>query len=413
MEGSLVAYKVFTNGSVLNASELNEFLMNQSVITFSNSTARGSAITTPVEGMITYLEDTQTYESWDGAAWVAFGGGGSAGTQNAIINGAFEINQRNFTSVSGSAVNQYGFDRFSMQGFDGTNTFSSQAFTLGSAPVAGYEAKNFFRAITTGQSAASAQTVLQQRIESVRTFAGETITLSFFAKAASGTPKISVELAQNFGTGGSPSAANFKNLGDVTLTTSFQRYSLTGTIDSIAGKTLGTNNDDSFAVKLFFSAGSDFNARTGTLGIQSNTFDIWGVQLEPGSTATTFRRNANSLQGELAACQRYYYREVPIAAGSRLGVGYVINATGASALTSFPVQMRVAPTALETSGTAADYSVVTGNTITACSSIPSFGSTTTSIASATFSVASGLTTSQAIHARAASENAFLGWSAEL
>jgi hypothetical protein len=70
MEGSLVAYKVFTNGSVLNASEMNEYLMNQSVITFSNSTARGSAITTPVEGMITYLEDTQTYESWDGAAWI-------------------------------------------------------------------------------------------------------------------------------------------------------------------------------------------------------------------------------------------------------------------------------------------------------------------------------------------------------
>lgn len=64
-----MSYKVFTNGSVLNASELNEFLMNQSVIAFSNSTARGSAITTPVEGMLTYLDDTNTYQFWNGSAW--------------------------------------------------------------------------------------------------------------------------------------------------------------------------------------------------------------------------------------------------------------------------------------------------------------------------------------------------------
>ena len=66
-----MAYKVFTNGSVLNASEVNDNLMNQAVITFSNSTARGSAITTPVEGMLTYLEDTNAYEFWNGTAWTA------------------------------------------------------------------------------------------------------------------------------------------------------------------------------------------------------------------------------------------------------------------------------------------------------------------------------------------------------
>jgi hypothetical protein len=69
MEGSLVAYKVFTNGSVLNASEVNDNLMNQAVITFTNSTARASAITSPVEGMVTYLADTNTYQFWNGSAW--------------------------------------------------------------------------------------------------------------------------------------------------------------------------------------------------------------------------------------------------------------------------------------------------------------------------------------------------------
>jgi hypothetical protein len=69
MEGSLVAYKVFTNGSVLNASEINENLMNQSVIVFTNSSARSSAITSPVEGMITYLEDINTYQFWNSSSW--------------------------------------------------------------------------------------------------------------------------------------------------------------------------------------------------------------------------------------------------------------------------------------------------------------------------------------------------------
>ena len=70
-----MAYKVFTNGSVLNASEINENLMNQSIIVFSNEAARTAAITSPIEGMVTYLEDTAAYESYDGAAWIGFGGG--------------------------------------------------------------------------------------------------------------------------------------------------------------------------------------------------------------------------------------------------------------------------------------------------------------------------------------------------
>jgi hypothetical protein len=64
-----MSFKVFTNGSVLQASELNEFLMNQSVIAFSNSTTRGSAIPTPVEGMLTYLEDSNTFQFYNGTSW--------------------------------------------------------------------------------------------------------------------------------------------------------------------------------------------------------------------------------------------------------------------------------------------------------------------------------------------------------
>jgi hypothetical protein len=75
MEGSLVAYKVFSNGSVLNASEINENLMNQSVMVFSNSTARSAAIPSPLEGMLTWLEDLNKYENYNGTSWVTLGGG--------------------------------------------------------------------------------------------------------------------------------------------------------------------------------------------------------------------------------------------------------------------------------------------------------------------------------------------------
>jgi hypothetical protein len=71
MEGSLVAYKVFTNGSVLQASEVNENLMQQAVATFSNAAARTAAITSPVEGQVTYLQDVDRYDHWNGSAWVS------------------------------------------------------------------------------------------------------------------------------------------------------------------------------------------------------------------------------------------------------------------------------------------------------------------------------------------------------
>ena len=68
-----MAYKVFTNGSVLNASEINDNLMRQSVMVFSNSTTRAAALTVPLEGMLTWLEDVNRYENYNGTAWVPLG----------------------------------------------------------------------------------------------------------------------------------------------------------------------------------------------------------------------------------------------------------------------------------------------------------------------------------------------------
>jgi hypothetical protein len=70
--------KTFTAGEVLAAADVNEYLMDQSVMTFADSGARGSAIGTAIaqEGMLTYLEDTDAFEYWDGSAWVETDSGG-------------------------------------------------------------------------------------------------------------------------------------------------------------------------------------------------------------------------------------------------------------------------------------------------------------------------------------------------
>jgi hypothetical protein len=63
--------KEFAAFTRLDASDVNTYLMDQAVMTFGGTAARGSAITTPVEGMVTYLEDSNRYESYNGSAWIS------------------------------------------------------------------------------------------------------------------------------------------------------------------------------------------------------------------------------------------------------------------------------------------------------------------------------------------------------
>jgi hypothetical protein len=355
-----MAYKVFSNGDALTGGELNTYLMNQAVISFASTTARDAALPSPSEGQLVWLEDSNKYVYYTGSAWSDLITPVSSG--NAIINSAFEINQRNFTSSTTSGA--YGFDRWFTYFADGTSTYSSQTFSAGEAPVTAFEGASYARLQSTGQTLSSASTWLRQSIENVRTLANNTVTLSFYAKAASGTPKVAAEFAQSFGSGGSPSANVNTYAGQVTLSTSWTRYSLTVALPSLSGKTIGTNaNTSSLILNLFTSAGSDFNSRTGSLGIQTATIDIWGVQLESGSTATAFKRNASSVQGELAACQRYYQKKSLQMAGAcydsatdYFNIGITLSPT-----------MRVNPTLSNVSTTTVQYV----NTLGALSSVNS------------------------------------------
>ena len=64
-----MSFKTFATGEKLTSSDVNSYLMQQTVMYFASSTARGSAITSPVEGMVAYLEDSNTYTFWNGSAW--------------------------------------------------------------------------------------------------------------------------------------------------------------------------------------------------------------------------------------------------------------------------------------------------------------------------------------------------------
>ena len=271
-----------------------------------------------------------------------FGAGGFTAGKNAIINGDFYVNQRGFTTTTTSGT--YGLDRFKYFYTGGTSTYSVQQFTPGAAPVAGYEAVQYARIVTTGQSVAGDYTFLTQISENPRLFAGQTVTMSFWAKAASGTPKVAFEFIQYFGTGGSPSATVNTYGGQVTLSTSWARYSLTFNVPSVSGKTFGTTANTAFTQLVWWvSAGSTFDSRTGTIGIQSNTFDVWGIQLEAGNVATPFTTATGTIQGELAACQRYYYKAISTSIYGPLGVGMATSGTACLIYHNLPVTMRATP----------------------------------------------------------------------
>jgi hypothetical protein len=264
--------------------------------------------------------------------------------KNKIINGDFFVNQRAFSSITTSGT--YGFDRWFIGFSGGTVTYSAQTFTPGTAPVVGYEGTNFARVVTASQSAAGNFTYLQQRIEDVRTFAGQTVTVSFWAKAATGTPSVGIVFEQQFGTGGSGTVVT--SGGTTAITTSWTRYSKTISVPSIAGKTIGTGTV-ALNLGLMTSVGTTISAAGyPAVGLQNETIDFWGIQVEAGSVATPFTIASGSIGGELALCQRYYFRTGGSANYERLTtMGTGASSTSITATLAPPVSMRIAPNAVE------------------------------------------------------------------
>ena len=223
--------------------------------------------------------------------------------ENRIINGAFDFWQRgtSFTTLV------YGADRWINTLDGGTVTMSRQSFTLGDT-LGSNSPTYFLRQTVSGQSLASHAANVVQRIEGVRSYAGQTITLLGWARRSSGSGNMAVDGFQFFGTGGSPSGVVSLTPQTVTLTGSWAPFAVTLSVPSITGKTLGTDGNDFLAIRFWTSAGSDFNANTNSLGLQTIGVDLWGIHIKLGThtTAATALYKQPELGPELARCQRYY-----------------------------------------------------------------------------------------------------------
>lgn len=245
--------------------------------------------------------------------------------RNRIINGLFDVWQRG-TSFAAIATGTYTADRwvYTQTGAGGSRSVSQQSNALGTL-IGGMQAKQFLRLDIATLGSATAQTI-GQRIEDVRTFAGETVSISCMVKGTL-TGAVTLNLLQNFGTGGSPSATVTTSVGTYTPTASWVRKTFTVAVPSISGKTLGSTADTHY-LELQFDAGN----KTGQL-------DIWGVQLEQNTTATILEREP--IQQTLAKCQRYYW--VQSKDVSQLGQFWNYAATTNFCIFTFPVQMRILP----------------------------------------------------------------------
>ena len=143
------------------------------------------------------------------------------------------------------------------------------------------------------------------------------------------------------------------------------------------------------------------------------TFEITGVQLEVGEAATKFEHKTYA--EELRRCQRYYYKINPAAAGEPIvDSAWTPFGNKAEGVTVFPVDMRAAPTALEQSGTASDYYILSGSSSETCSAVPIFTKASQRAVKTEFEVSGGPW--NAGHACLPSNkttSGFLAWSAEL
>jgi hypothetical protein len=422
--------------------------MQQTVMVFASSAARTSALSGVLaEGMVSYLQDTNTLEVYDGSAWVGATGditGLTAGTgisissatgpvptvtnsmateitakgdlivgtgsatfdnlaagsngetlvadsststglryqapvqANPVINSAMQIAQRG-TSISVGAGAPYTLDRW--QGFRSGaaagETVSRQVTgDTTNLPFIQYCA----RVQRDSGNTSTADLTLSQSFETINSipFAGKTVTLSFYARRGANYSATSnlINTAIYVGTGTDQSwisgytgfavAVSAAN----TLTTSWQRFTMTGAIGATVTE-----------LAINFAA-----TPTGTAGA-ADFFEVTGVQLEVGSVATPFHTLGGTIQGELAACERYYQRFSNTGSGDFTGLGVAYTSTAAILTIKYKTTMRLGTAALDYSSVRVYDAVNAAIAVTTLT----LSTTTADYMCLTASVASGLT----------------------
>ena len=272
-----------------------------------------------------------------GLAWAtASAGSSNVAGKNAVLNSNMSVWQRG-TSMAGSAT-AFAADRWQAYRSVAGSTYSRQATNdTTNLPFIQYAT----RVQRDSGNTATAGNYLLQNFESINSipFAGKTVTFSFYARAGANFSAASSIMEYNLATGtgtdqnlllGFTGRAN-PILGNATLTTTWQRFSFSATLATTATQ-----------VAVAF----DTIAWVGTAGA-NDWFEVTGVQLEIAGSASAYSPNSATIQGELAACQRYYVRWSGGNSYSHFGTGVIQSATNAYFTVVQPVEMRVAPTALD------------------------------------------------------------------
>ncbi|MFC5468404.1 hypothetical protein ACFPPD_06705 [Cohnella suwonensis] len=287
--------------------------------------------------------------------------------RQAIINGNFDVPQRG-TSFTNPVNGAYLLDRWQVaHSADGGTlpaniTHSQQKLTPGDIPNA-----FFFDRITTDGAGSGfgvgAYYIKSQKIENGTRYlcgAGKKITVSFWARSNISNKRIGVSIRQNYGAGGSPSPQEFLQVAGqiITLTSTWTKYTLTFTTNTLVGKTFGTNNDDYLHLSFFHMWGTTiasnyFGGGTAeTFGGAGNVPDISRVHVHAGEEDLPFP--VRSFAEELALCQRYYeksyhYQTTPGTASAGTGIeskymGSTVAISQPYGTTKFKVKKRITPT---------------------------------------------------------------------
>jgi len=327
----------------------------------ANTHVNASSAVHGAAGTIVGTTDTQTLTNKDLSSSTNIFPAQIVAGKNAIINGGMDIWQRG-TSFSSTGSIIYTADRWQL----GSGVTSGQ-FTISqiSSGLTGFQYA--MRIQRNSGSTSTAIVNLQYNLESKESyrFAGQNVIVSFYARAGSNfsassntiyTPIISGTGTDQNINGGFTGQTTVNNVGQV-LTTSWQRFTVSGSVASTATQ-----------LAFYFAATS-----TGTAGA-NDYFDITGVQLELGSTATTFSRAGGSIGGELALCQRYYQR---IGAGSAnsgdiLFFGSAQSSTLIAGLLSVVATLRTSPS-ISTPTPSTSFRVYDGANVITPSAIGLYG----------------------------------------
>jgi hypothetical protein len=247
-----------------------------------------------------------------------------AAGKNVIVNGAMDYNQRNAGAVSTGFI----CDRFYVIGFAGTGTW--QRVALAANSFADQVARFAIRITSTS---ASNDFCIGQNIEDVTTFAGQEVTISLWARTDSITAGWDLAMiSQNFGVGGSATVSTFFNTTGKVFGPTWTKLTFTGTLPSVAGKTIGAENKLEFRIDPL------------TVVANGAWVEVTQIQVERGSEATPFTRAGGTIGGELSVCQRYYTRIGGDTAYGIIAPGIATNTNSAAFIVNLPTPMRAAPT---------------------------------------------------------------------